>query len=182
MNGGVAEDKSNGFADIKVLPGNELIDALEACYDHDGLDETIVVCRSNKRTNIYNNGIRAQILWREDELNTGDLLMVAKNNYFWTEQKLQADMLRNGERKEVVAQIPDFIANGETAVVRRVRRTRELYGFRFADVTLAFPDYNDLELEVNLLLDTLHSDAPALPKADNDRLFILSSKITPILR
>lgn len=80
-------------------------------------------------------------------------------------------MLRNGERKEVVAQIPDFIANGETAVVRRVRRTRELYGFRFADVTLAFPDYNDLELEVNLLLDTLHSDAPALPKADNDRLF-----------
>mgnify|MGYP000747937937 CR=1 FL=1 len=91
-------------------------------------------------------------------------------------------MLRNGERKEVVAQIPDFIANGETAVVRRVRRTRELYGFRFADVTLAFPDYNDLELEVNLLLDTLHSDAPALPKADNDRLFILSSKITPILR
>ena len=81
-------------------------------------------------------------------------------------------MLRNGERKEVVAQIPDFIANGETAVVRRVRRTRELYGFRFADVTLAFPDYNDLELEVNLLLDTLHSDAPALPKADNDRLFL----------
>ena len=71
----------------------------------------------------------------------------------------------------MVAQIPDFIANGETAVVRRVRRTRELYGFRFADVMLAFPDYNDLELEVNLLLDTLHSDAPALPKADNDRLF-----------
>ena len=168
--GALPRIKVTGFADIKVLPGNELIDALEACYDHDGLDETIVVCRSNKRTNIYNNGIRAQILWREDELNTGDLLMVAKNNYFWTEQ-LQADMLRNGERKEVVAQIPDFIANGETAVVRRVRRTRELYGFRFADVTLAFPDYNDLELEVNLRLDTLHSDAPALPKADNDRLF-----------
>ena len=171
----IAEDECGALPRIKVtgfkvLPGNELIDALEACYDHDGLDETIVVCRSNKRTNIYNNGIRAQILWREDELNTGDLLMVAKNNYFWTEQ-LQADMLRNGERKEVVAQIPDFIANGETAVVRRVRRTRELYGFRFADVTLAFPDYNDLELEVNLLLDTLHSDAPALPKADNDRLF-----------
>ena len=151
--GALPRIKVTGFADIKVLPGNELIDALEACYDHDGLDETIVVCRSNKRTNIYNNGIRAQILWREDELNTGDLLMVAKNNYFWTEQ-LQADMLRNGERKEVVAQIPDFIANGETAVVRRVRRTRELYGFRFADVTLAIPDYNDLELEVNLLLDT----------------------------
>ena len=65
----------------------------------------------------------------------------------------------------------DFIANGEIAVLRRMRRTRELYGFRFAEVLLAFPDYGDFELEVNLLLDTLHTDAPALPKADNDRLF-----------
>ena len=119
------------------------------------MDETIVVCRSNKRANIYNKGIRAQILYREDELNTGDLLMVAKNNYFWTEKY-----------KEM-----DFIANGEIAVVRRVRRTRELYGFRFAEVLLAFPDQNDFELEANLLLDTLHSDAPALPKTENDRLF-----------
>ncbi|MDE6216878.1 AAA family ATPase [Bacteroides sp.] len=147
--------KITGFADIKVLPGNELIDTLSTCYDRDGLDETIVVCRSNKRANIYNNGIRAQILWREDELNTGDLLMVAKNNYYWTEKE-----------KEM-----DFIANGETAVVRRVRRTRELYGFRFADVTLSFPDYQDFEIEVNMLLDTLHTDSPALPKAENDRLF-----------
>ncbi|WP_373729958.1 ATP-dependent DNA helicase, partial [Bacteroides heparinolyticus] len=69
-----------GFADIKVLPGNELIDELSSCYDCDGPDETIVICRSNKRANIYNSGIRAQVLWREDELNTGDLLMVAKNN------------------------------------------------------------------------------------------------------
>lgn len=144
-----------GFADIKVLPGNELTDELSSCYDCDGPDETIVICRSNKRANIYNNGIRAQVLWREDELNTGDLLMVAKNNYFWT-----------GKEKET-----DFIANGEMAVVRRMRRTREMYGFRFADVTLSFPDRDDFELEVNLLLDTLHTDAPALPKADNDRLF-----------
>lgn len=147
--------KVSGFADIKVLPGNELIEMLSSCYDHDGLDETIVVCRSNKRANIYNKGIRAQILWREDELNTGDLLMVAKNNYFWTEKE-----------KEM-----DFIANGEIAVVRRVRHTRELYGFRFADVTLSFPDYDDFELEVNMLLDTLHTDSPALPKAEHDRLF-----------
>lgn len=145
----------SGFADIRMLPGAELIDELSACYDRDGLEETIVICRSNKRANLYNKGIRAQILWREEELSTGDLLMVAKNNYYWTERL-----------KEM-----DFLANGETAVVRRVRRTRELYGFRFADVTLAFPDYDDLELEVNLLLDTLYSDAPALPKADNDRLF-----------
>lgn len=145
----------SGFADIRMLPGAELIDELSACYDRDGLEETIVICRSNKRANLYNKGIRAQILWREEELSTGDLLMVAKNNYYWTERL-----------KEM-----DFLANGETAVVRRVRRTRELYGFRFADVTLSFPDYDDLELEANLLLDTLHSDAPALPKGDNDRLF-----------
>ncbi|MDR1003530.1 MAG: AAA family ATPase [Prevotellaceae bacterium] len=144
-----------GFADIRFLPGNELIEELTRCYERDGLDETIVVCRSNKRANIYNNGVRAQILWREDELNTGDLLMVAKNNYFWT-----------AGNKEM-----EFIANGETAVVRRVRRTHELFGFRFAAVTLSFPDCNDMELDANLLLDTLHSDAPALSRADADRLF-----------
>lgn len=78
--------KVTGFPDIKVVPGAELIDAITSCYDHDGMDETIVICRSNKRANLYNNGIRAQILWREDELNMGDMLMIAKNNYYWTEQ------------------------------------------------------------------------------------------------
>ncbi len=145
----------SGFADIRRVSGEELIDTLTTCYERDSMDETIVVCRSNKRANIYNKGIRAQILYREDELNTGDMLMVAKNNYYWTEKS-----------KEM-----DFIANGEIAVVRRVRRTRELYGFRFAEVILAFPDHEDFELEANLLLDTLHSDAPALPKTENDRLF-----------
>ena len=145
----------SGFADIKNVPGNELIDTLSACYDRDGLDETIVVCRSNKRANIYNNGIRVQILWREEELETGDRLMVVKNNYYWT-----------GKQK-----VLDFIANGETVVVRRVRRTRELYGFRFADVVVAFPDYDELELEVTLLLDTLHSEVPALSRDANERLF-----------
>ena len=144
-----------GFADIRMLPGNELVDALEQCYGADGMDETIVICRSNKRANIYNNGIRTQLLWREDELESGDLLMVAKNNYYWTEREKQAD----------------FLANGETAVVRRVRHTRELYGFRFADVILTFPDCNDLEMEMTVLLDTLHTDAPALQRAEQDRLF-----------
>lgn len=147
--------KLNGFADIKFLPGDELIETLNMCYDTDGMDETIVLCRSNKRANMYNNGIRSSILFREDELNAGDLLMVAKNNYFWTEQC-----------KEI-----DFIANGDVAVVRRMRKIREVYGFRFANVSLSFPDYGDFELEANILLDTLHSDAPALPKVDNDRLF-----------
>ena len=119
------------------------------------MDETMVICRSNKRANLYNNGIRNTILDREDELNSGDMLMIAKNNYFWTEKN-----------KEI-----DFIANGDIAVVRRVRRTKELYGFRFAEVLLSFPDYNDFELEANLLLDTLHSESPALPKELNDKLF-----------
>ena len=144
-----------GFADIRVLPGDELVDALEHCYSADGMDETIVICRSNKRANIYNNGIRAQLLWREEELESGDLLMVAKNNYYWTEREKQSD----------------FLANGETAVVRRVRRTRELYGFRFADVALVFPDCSDLELEATVLLDTLHSDSPSLARAEQERLF-----------
>ena len=95
------------------------------------------------------------ILYREEELESGDLLMVAKNNYFWAEGS-----------KEV-----DFIANGDIAVVRRVRREREMYGFRFADVTLRFPDYNDVELETTVLLDTLHVETPALPKEMNDKLF-----------
>jgi ATP-dependent exoDNAse (exonuclease V), alpha subunit - helicase superfamily I member len=82
-------------------------------------------------------------------------LMVAKNNYYWTEKNTQMD----------------FIANGEIAVLRRVRRVRELYGFRFAEVTLSFPDHEDFELDVNLLLDALQSDAPALSKENNDRLF-----------
>ncbi len=147
--------KVEGFPDIKVISGEDLIEEINTCYGKVGMDETIVVCRSNKRANIYNKGIRGTILYREDELNGGDLLMVAKNNYFWTEK---------------VAEI-DFIANGDMAIVRRVRRTREMYGFRFADVQLTFPDYNDYELEATVLLDTLHTDAPALPKAENDRLF-----------
>ena len=147
--------RCQGFADICSLPGNELIEAINDCYDHVGLDETIIICRSNKRASLYNKGIRNSILFREDELNGGDVLMIAKNNYFW-----------GMDCKEF-----DFIANGDVAVVRRVRRIREMYGFRFADVLLAFPDYDDLEVEVKILLDTLHSDSPSLSKEENDRLF-----------
>ncbi|MCD8310369.1 MAG: AAA family ATPase, partial [Prevotellaceae bacterium] len=147
--------KIAGFADIRTLPGSELLEALERCYGRDGVEETMVVCRSNKRANLYNKGIRARLLWREEELEAGDLLMVAKNNYYWM-----------AGQQEI-----DFIANGETAVVRRVHRVYVLYGFRFARVTLSFPDCGGLEREVNLLMDTLQSDAPALSAADNQRLF-----------
>ena len=147
--------KADGFPDIRIISGGELIDTINECYDKAGMDETMIICRSNKRANLYNKGIRNTILYREDELNTGDLLMVAKNNYYW-----------GADCKEM-----DFIANGDIAVVRRVRRTHEMYGFRFADVTLCFPDYNDLELDVKILLDTLHSDSPALTREESDRLF-----------
>lgn len=147
--------RTRGFADVRALPGSELTEAIGECYDRAGMDETIIVCRSNKRANLYNSGIRNSILYREDELNAGDVLMVAKNNYFW-----------GRGCKEL-----DFIANGDVAVVRRVRRVREMYGLRFADVLLAFPDYQDLELEAKILLDTLHSDAPALTKGQSEALF-----------
>lgn len=132
-----------------------MIEAISDSYDHAGMDETMIICRSNKRANLYNRGIRNTILYREDELNSGDLLMVAKNNYYW-----------GSENKEL-----DFIANGDVAVVRRMRRVREMYGFRFADVVLTFPDYDDLELEVKVLLDTLHSDTPALTREQSEHLF-----------
>ena len=145
----------HGFPDIRRIGGDELIEALSSSYDRVGMDETMVICRSNKRANLYNQGIRNTILYREEELSSGDWLMVAKNNYFWTEGN-----------KEV-----EFIANGDIAVVRRVRRTRDLYGFRFADVLLAFPDYDDWELDATVLLDTLRSDHPSLAREDSDRLF-----------
>ncbi|MDD4432994.1 MAG: AAA family ATPase [Parabacteroides sp.] len=143
-----------GFADIQMINGSELIEAISNAYSKDGLDDTIVISRSNKRANIYNNGIRNQILYREEELSTGDRLMIVKNNYFWT---------RNN--KEI-----DFIANGEIVQVLRVRNESHLYGLRFCDVTVRFQDY-DMELDIKILLDTLQTEAPALPKELNDKLF-----------
>ena len=146
-----------GFADVRRLPGGELMEALEEAYSRCGADQTIVVTRSNKRAIIYNNGIRGRILGREEELAGGDRLMVARNNYFWVGE--------GGERPF------DFLANGDMAEVCRVRRERELYGFRFADVLLRFPDYDGEEVEATVLLDTLRSEAPALTREQSDRLF-----------
>ena len=157
--------KLDGFRDVVKISGSELIETLSGCYSRDGIDETMVLCRSNKRAIIYNNGIRSQILDREDELNRGDSIMIVKNNYYWTE-KLLAD-----EGADLYANLPSFIANGDIAVIRRVRRMRELYGFRFEDAVLSFPDYDDLEMDVTLLMDTLHSEAPSLTREDSDKLF-----------
>ena len=164
-----------GFPDVKNIPGNELIEALEDCYHRDGEDETIVVTRSNKRANLYNNGIRAQILWREEPLEGGDILMVAKNNYYWTE-KLALELLANakaeGKTPEEAETVPfDFIANGDTAIIRRIRNERNFYGFTFAEATLEFPDYDGFTLEATVMLDTLQSEAPALTKEQQDNLY-----------
>ncbi|MBR4997738.1 MAG: AAA family ATPase [Bacteroidaceae bacterium] len=150
------------FSDVCRLPGDELVESLTTAYSHWGADDCMIICRSNKRANIYNQGIRNMILYREEELSTGDRVMVVKNNYYWIERLV---------REQHQAQPLSFIANGDIAVVRRVRRTRELYGFRFADVLLSFPDYDDYELETTVLLDTLHSESPSLTREESNRLF-----------
>ena len=144
-----------GFADIQVVTGDELIETLSSSYYHAGMDETIVITRSNKRANIYNQGIRNMVLDRDEELCRGDLLMIVKNNYFWTESS-----------KEI-----PFLANGDRAVVQRVRHVHELYGFRFAEVTMTLPDYDDYELTATVCLDTLTSEAPALTREQQEQLF-----------
>ena len=161
-------------ADVSHVTGGELIDSLETSYSRWGADDCMIICRSNKRANIYNQGIRNRILDREDELCSGDRIMVVKNNYYWVEQEIKKMIAERGKMKDqsLTPQLPlSFIANGDIAVVRRVRRTRELYGFRFADVLLRFPDYDDYEMETTVLLDTLQSESPSLTKEEADRLF-----------
>ena len=153
-----------GFADIHIVPGNELIETLANSYSHVGQDETIVVTRSNKRANIYNQGIRNQVLDCEDELCSGDQLMIVKNNYYWLEEELR-------QATEKIDQPMSFLANGDRAIVRRVRRVHEQYGFHFAEVTMKFPDYDDYELTVMALLDTLTSEAPALTREQQETLY-----------
>lgn len=162
------------FPDVSHVSGGDLIESLESAYSRWGDDECMIICRSNKRANIYNQGIRSRILYREEELTSGDRVMVVKNNYYWVERELQA-LIKSAKSETPQAPLPtlplSFIANGDIAVVRRVRRTRELYGFRFADVLLRFPDYDDYEMETTVLLDTLHSEAPALTREESERLF-----------
>lgn len=154
-----------GYSDIKPMPGSELIEALADSYHHVGLDDTIVVTRSNKRANIFNQGIRNMVLDREEELSQGDILMIVKNNYYWMEEE------RKSNNKLQSNEIPAFLANGDRAKVLKVRRRIDLYGFRFATLLLQFPDYDNYELEATVLLDTLTSEAPALTHEQQEQLF-----------
>lgn len=146
----------NGFADIVMMPGNELIESLASSYSKVGLDGTMVITRSNKRANIYNIGIRNTVLGYEEMLSSGDRIMIVKNNYFWTESD--------------DAPMP-FLANGDTAIVRRVRNEQQLYGFTFADLWLSFPDYGGYEIKATVIADSLRSEAPALTKEQSDKLY-----------
>ncbi|MDR1543707.1 MAG: AAA family ATPase [Prevotellaceae bacterium] len=142
------------FPDIQNITGAELIDCIYQSYREVGEMNTIVVTRSNKRANVFNSGIRNQVLQRESELANGDLLMIVKNNYFWNKKYEQLN----------------FIANGDIAEVVRVRKHNELYGFRFADVTLQLLDY-ELEIDCKILLDSLSAPTPADNDAIGKKLF-----------
>ena len=179
MQHGIEQDESPvkenivASADVSHVSGADLIDSLETSYSRWGADDCMIICRSNKRANIYNQGIRNRILYREDELCSGDRIMIVKNNYYWVEQETRALLKEMKEQGQTgLPTLPlSFIANGDIAIVRRVRRIREVYGFRFADVLLRFPDYDDYEMETTVLLDTLQSESPSLTKEESERLF-----------
>ena len=144
-------------SDFQRIEGGELMEALQDCYDRYGRDETIVITRSNKRANRYNEGIRRYTLSAEEEIESGDMLMVVKNNYFYAERDEQSPM--------------SFVANGDVARLRRIRRFEEFYGFRFVDALITFPDYDDYEMECKLMLDTLSSESPSLTREQSRQLF-----------
>lgn len=168
-----------GFADIVMVPGDELIESLAGSYSAVGYDETMVVTRSNKRANIYNNGIRNMVLGREEELTPGDMLMVVRNNYFWTARDSRNSQVPpqgstdngNPHSSNDSVQNISFIANGDRAKVRRVRNMQELYGLRFADLLLEFPDYDNYELGATVILDSLQSESPSLTHEQSEQLF-----------
>jgi exodeoxyribonuclease-5 len=141
-------------SDIRTIPNQELQELIETAHSEVGEEETILLTRTNKRTNIYNQGIRARILWREDEISSGDRIMISKNNYFWTEKYENLPFLANGDMLEIV----------------RLRNMREMYGYRFVDAQLRALDY-DWEIDAVLWIDTLYSDSPEATQTMQRDLF-----------
>ncbi len=145
------------YPDIESIQGNELMEKLDECYSRYGRDETIVITRSNKRANRYNEGIRRYNLSAEEAIESGDMLMVVKNNYHYTERIEGCPV--------------NFIANGDIAKLKKIRRFENLYGFHFANAVLQFGDYDDMELECKILLDTITSESPSLTREESQSLF-----------
>jgi exodeoxyribonuclease-5 len=152
---GFIQFELNEFEDVSRVSGEELIERISSCYDKYGLFDTTVVTRSNKRANLFNKGIRGSILYRENEIERGDLLMVVKNNYYWADE--------DSEMK--------FIANGDIAQVISIYGYEELYGFRFADVCLRMVDYEDIEIDCKIFLDTLAIETASFSYEQNRHLF-----------
>lgn len=144
------------FDDVKTIGGGDFIDELESCYSEFGVDQTVVITRSNRQANRFNQGIRSRVIYQEEELSSGDLIMIVKNNYHFPPED------------SGVA----FLANGDIARIRRLRRYEELYGFRYINAEIRLPDYDDMELECKILLDTLESLTPSLSSEDMNRLFL----------
>lgn len=145
------------FPDFESIQGNELMDKLDECYNRYGKDDTIVITRSNRRANRYNEGIRRYNFSAEEAIESNDMLMVVKNNYHYTERIEGCPV--------------SFIANGDIARLRRIRRFEDFYGFHFADAVLEFNDYDGLQLECKILLDTITSESPSLTREEGQRLF-----------
>lgn len=150
---------TKGYKDVFRMTGERLEEGLEYAYNKYGNENTLIICRSNKNANLYNKQIRARLLWREEELTGGDQIMIVKNNYFWLQQQEESST--------------SFIANGDIAKIRKVRKIEEIYGFRFADVQIEFIDYaEDPVLDCKILLDTLYSESPALSPTDQKRFYL----------
>jgi exodeoxyribonuclease V len=147
-------DLGKKIKDITCINGSEVIDYLQTYYDKLGLEQVIVICRSNKMANKYNEMIRNKILAREEEISSGDFLMVVKNNYHWLEN-------------EGI----DFIANGDIVKVKRVRKFEELYGFRFVLLDMTLPDYDNLEFSARVNLDTLRLETASLSQEQHQNLY-----------
>ena len=143
------------FDDTSRIDPETFEEMLYRAFDAEHSNDSVIVCKSNKRANLFNQAIRSRILNIEGEIATGDKLMIVKNNYFWAD----------GNQKI------SFIANGDMAEIQKISHYEELYGFRFADVELSFPDYPDApNLDVKIILDTLNSESASLSEEDQKRL------------
>lgn len=143
------------FNDVERIDGSMLLDALESSQNKVGIQDTIVITRTNKLANRYNAGIRSRILWKDSTISKGDSIMIVKNNYYWTEGN-----------KEI-----SFLANGDIAEIVSIEKYESMYGFDFADVTLKFSDYHNLELSVKVMLNTLSSESASLTYEESNSLY-----------
>jgi exodeoxyribonuclease-5 len=144
------------YTDIIRIDGYDFEDQLNNAYSEYGLENTTVICRSNKQANSFNQGIRDQILFKENEISAGDYMMIVKNNYFWLSDESKAG----------------FMANGDIIEILKIRKIQHIYGFDFADVTIRMVDYPDEnELDVKIILDTIMSNSPSLSFDDNGKLY-----------